>query len=289
MVCKLIDGKKVAEKIKRSLKRSIEALAVRGGRLKLTAVAIGENLASEVYLARQKKLADELGVEYSVEYLPPTVSQKSAEREISLLNDDDSVSGIIIQMPVPKNIKSERLLAKIAPHKDVEGVNVSNIGRLTYENWAVAPCTASACMALIDASGIKLKGKEAVIVGHSAIVGKPLSLMLLSRLATTTVCHVGTYERGFLAEHVKKAEILIVAVGKSKLIKGSWIRKGAIVIDVGINKTGGKITGDVEFEGARKRAAYITPVPGGVGPVTAVMLMKNLVELYKDKSRLCPN
>lgn len=285
MACKLIDGKKVAEKIKRSLKRDIAALALRGGRLKLAAVAMGRNPASEVYLSRQKKLADELGVEYNVKYMAPPVSQEDAEREISLLNKDDSVSGIIVQMPVPKNIKGERLLAKIAPHKDAEGLNVSNIGKLTYGNWAVAPCAAGACMALIDASGIKLKGREAVIVGHSAIVGKPLSLMLLSRFATTTVCHVGTYERGRLAEHVKKAEILIVAVGKRGLIKGSWVRRGAVVIDVGINKTGGRITGDVDFEGARKRAAYITPVPGGVGPVTAVMLMKNLLELYKAKPK----
>ncbi len=283
MACRLIDGKKTAEKIKKSLKRDIAALRGKGRKLKLVAVAIGRDSASEVYMARQKKLADELGIEYCVKCLPPAVSQKSAEREIALLNKDISVSGIIVQMPVPKNIKIERLLAEIVPHKDVEGLNASNIGKLAYGNWGVAPCTASACMALIEESGIKLKGKEAVIIGHSAIVGKPLSLMLLSRLATTTVCHVGTYDRGLLAEHVKKAEILVVAVGKSNLIKGSWVRKGAVVIDVGINRSAGRITGDVDFEGARKRAAYITPVPGGVGPVTAVMLMKNLVELRKDK------
>jgi methylenetetrahydrofolate dehydrogenase (NADP+) / methenyltetrahydrofolate cyclohydrolase len=237
-----------------------------------------------VYLNAQKKMACELGIECCIKELPLSISQRGVEREISRLNDDDSVTGIIIHTPVPKNIDIEILISQIAPQKDAEGLNPSNIGRLAYEKWTVAPCTASACMALIDSSGVKLNGKEAVIVGHSAIVGKPLSMMLLSRLATTTVCHIGTYERGLLEEHVKKAEVLIVAVGKSRLIKGNWIKKGAIVIDVGINKNGDEITGDVDYDAASKRAAYITPVPGGVGPVTTVMLMKNLVELYKARS-----
>lgn len=279
---RILDGKKMADEIKHALKRDIESLSLQG-KIKLTAIEIGKNSSSSVYLSAQKRLAGELGIEYHIKELSPSISQKEAEDEIIKLNDDDSITGIIVEMPVPKSMKIERLFEKIAPHKDAEGLNPTNIGKLAYEKWTVAPCTASACMALIDSAGVKLKGKEAVIIGHSAIVGKPLSLMLLSRLATTTVCHIGTYEEGLLEEHVKKADVLIVAVGKDHLIKGNWIKKGAIVIDVGINKNGDKITGDVDFEGAKKRAAYITPVPGGVGPVTTVMLMKNLVELYKAK------
>lgn len=282
MAAYILDGRKVAEKIKRSLKRDIESsFAV--GKIKLAALQMKQSASSSVYLNAQKKMAAYLGIRYHVKELAASASQGDAEKEIDRLNSDDSVTGIIIQTPLPKNIYTGKLFPRIAPGKDVEGLNSFNIGTIAYEKWTVAPCTASACLALIDSTGVKLKGKEAVIVGHSAIVGKPLSLMLLSRLATTTVCHVGTYERGLLEAHVRKAEVLVVAVGKSGLIKGDWIRKGAIVIDVGINKNGDKITGDVDFEGAKKRAAYITPVPGGVGPVTTVMLMKNLVSLYKRR------
>lgn len=282
MASRVLDGKKMADEIRKSLERDIESLSAHG-KIKLVALEIGKDSSSKVYLNAQKNLAGGLGIEYLVKDLEQLSSQEDIEKEISRLNGDDSVTGIIIQAPVPKSIKIERLFAKIAPHKDAEGLNPSNIGSLAYEKWNVAPCTASACLALIDSTGVTLKGKEVVIVGHSAIVGKPLSLMLLARLATTTVCHIGTYERGLLEEHVKKAEVLVVAVGKSRLIKGSWVKKGAIVIDVGINKVGDKITGDVDFDGAKRRAAYITPVPGGVGPVTTVMLMKNLVELYKQR------
>lgn len=284
MDSRILDGKKMSDEIKRTIKRDIESLSLHK-KMKLAVIEIGKDASSGVYLSAQKKLAGELGIEYYVRELSSSISQKEAENEILKLNEDSSVTGIIIETPVPKSLKIEKLFEKIAPHKDAEGLNPSNIGKLAYENWTVAPCTASACMALIDSTGVKLRGKEAVIIGHSAIVGKPLSLMLLSRLATTTVCHIGTYEAGLLEEHVNKADILIVAVGKKHLIKGSWVKKGAIVIDVGINKNGDKISGDVDFDGAKKVAAYITPVPGGVGPVTTVILMKNVVELYKNKIR----
>lgn len=280
MTARILDGREVAEKIKRSLKRDIESLSA-AGKIKLVALRMKQSASSSVYLNAQKRMAAYLGIGYYVKELLVSCSQDGAEKEIDRLNNDNSVTGIIVQAPFPKNIYTGKLFSRIAPDKDAEGLNSFNIGTIAYEKWTVAPCAASACLALIDSTGVKLKGKEAVIVGHSAIVGKPLSLMLLSRLATTTVCHVGTYERGLLEAHVRKAEVLIVAVGKSGLIKGGWIKKGAIVIDVGINKSGDKITGDVDFEGAKKRAAYITPVPGGVGPVTTVMLMKNLVSLYK--------
>lgn len=280
MAAKVLDGRKMAGDIKKGLKSDVDLLSA-SGRIKLAAVRIGKDPSAGVYLNAQRRLADEIGIELSVKELPSSASQDEAEAEISHLNRDNSVTGIIIQLPVPEKIDAERLFSQIDPLKDAEVLNPCNIGRISYEKWTVAPCTASACLALIDSTGVELRGKEAVIVGHSAAVGKPLAMMLLSRLATTTVCHIGTYERKLLEEHVKRAEVLIVAVGKSRLIKGSWVKNGAIVIDVGINKDGDRITGDVDFESAKERASYITPVPGGVGPVTTVMLMKNLVELYK--------
>lgn len=285
MAASIIDGKRIARRMKESVKREIRnIIAKRKRTLKLAALQIGSHSSSEIYLNTQKKLAKELGVKYYLKTLPAKTSQRQTEREIAKLNRDNTITGIIIQAPTPKHIDLAKLLAKISPDKDVEGLNPINIGRLIYKDWIVAPCTASACMALIDSTGINLRGKEVVIVGHSEIVGKPLSLMLLSRMATTTVCHIGTYEKGLLKSHVGRAEVLIVSVGKSHLIKGGWIRRGAIVIDVGINRYRGKVTGDVEFSQAMRRASYITPVPGGVGPVTAIMLMKNLVALFKGQT-----
>ncbi|MBL7071206.1 MAG: bifunctional 5,10-methylenetetrahydrofolate dehydrogenase/5,10-methenyltetrahydrofolate cyclohydrolase [Candidatus Omnitrophica bacterium] len=284
---KIIDGRKIARNINSSLKREIDAIKKRQKKtLKLVSLQIGANTSSRIYLNSQKKLAGELGIKYISRILPKNTSQESTEKEIRRLNSDGSVTGIIVQTPTPKHINLKKLFAGIAPEKDVEGLNPASLGRLIWAEWDIAPCTANACMAIIGSIVKDLRGKEVVIVGHSEIVGKPLSMMLLSRFATTTVSHIGTFEKGLLRSHVGRAEILVVSVGKSNLIKGAWIRKGAIVIDVGINRVRGKITGDVEFEQAAKRASYITPVPGGVGPVTASMLMKNLLMLYKKSKRV---
>ena len=303
MAATIIDGKKIADRIKKAVKRDIKNIRARQkGILKLATLRIGDKASSGIYLKTQMRLADELGIKYYIKTLKANTSQKAAEREIAKLNRNKAVTGIIIHTPAPRHIDIERLFAKIAPDKDVEGLNPANIGKLIYPvrdikdtkrkskisngvygKRVITPCTASACMTLIDCTGVNLRGKEVVIVGHSEIVGKPLSLMLLSRIATTTVCHIGTYEKGLLKNHVQRAEVLIVSVGKPHLIKGNWIRKGAVVIDVGINRYKGTITGDVDFNTAKKKASYITPVPGGVGPLTAVMLMKNLVMLYKAK------
>lgn len=283
MAANIIDGRVIANRIKTAIKRDIDSIIAKQGRiLKLAALRIGNNAVSQIYLDAQARLADELGIKYCLKTLPEKTSQIIAQRYITKLNKDESITGIIIHAPTPKHIDIAGLCARISPEKDVEGLNPVNMGRLLCGEWTVAPCTASACMALIDTTGINLRGKEVVIVGHSGIVGKPLSLMLLSRMATTTVCHIGTYEKGLLKKHVHRAEVLIVSVGKSHLIKGSWIRKGALVIDVGINRRRGKITGDVDFSRAVKKASYITPVPGGVGPVTTIMLIKNLLSLYKN-------
>jgi len=197
------------------------------------------------------------------------------------LNADAAVTAIILQLPVPKAIDAKKLSGMIAPLKDAEGMHPENLGRILLGNYRIGPCTAMAVMELLESTGEKLYGKEAVIVGHSEIVGKPLALMLLNKFATTTVCHIATGERGVLPEHVKRAEILVVAVGKAGIVKGDWVKDGAIVIDVGINRVGDKIVGDIEFEGASARASHITPVPGGVGPITTTILMRNVAELFK--------
>ena len=275
----IINGRKIANRIIKELSSEIKNAKCP---IKLAILQIGNHPSSSIYLNAQMKLAEKLGIKYYVKNLKRNTSQKKAEMELDKLSRDKSITGIIVETPLPKQIDVKKLFAKISPRKDVEGVNPVNIGKLIYENWIVAPCTASACMKLIDSTGVKLRGKELVIVGHSEIVGRPLALMLLSKMATVTVCHIGTYEKGLLKKHVEGAEILIVSVGKAHLIKGSWIKKGAIVIDVGINKYKGSITGDVDFENAKKKASYITPVPGGVGPLTLAMLMKNLIALYKS-------
>lgn len=284
MPAKLLEGKIIAESLKAKIKAGVEALKAKYARApKLVAVQIGENASSAVYVKAQKKVAESLGIEYELKVLPGTFTQPQAESVIKELNNDKSVNAIILQLPVPKGIDAKILVKGISPEKDAEGMHPENLGRILLGNYNIGPCTAMAVMELLESTKVNLYGKEAVIVGHSEIVGKPLSLMLLNKFATTTVCHIGTGERGVLPDHVRRAEILIVAVGKAGIVKGDWIKEGAIVIDVGINRLGDKIVGDVEFEAASQRASYITPVPGGVGPLTTTILMRNTVELFKTQ------
>jgi len=283
MAAKLLDGKLLASTIKERIKTEIDLLKSKHKVApKLVSVQVGENPASEVYLKSQKKNAENLGVDYRLDKLDKTSSQEDLVNAINSLNNDKGVHGIIVQMPLPSQIDAKIISRHIAPLKDVEAVHPQNMGEIVFGNAKILPCTAAACMELINAvPSLELYGKEACIVGHSEIVGKPLALMLLNKFVTTTVCHIATGQRGTLPEFVKKAEILVVAVGKAGLIKGDWVKHGAIVIDVGINRVEGKIVGDVEFDKAREKAGFITPVPGGVGPLTVAMLMKNLVEAFK--------
>jgi len=279
MSAKLLDGKALAASLKEKIKAEIQGLKIKP---KLVSVQMGENPASEVYLKSQRKNAENLGIEYHLEKLDEKATEDQLIKVIDSLNNDKSVNGIIIQMPLPGHIDAKLISQYLSPIKDVEAVHPQNMGEIVFGNAKILPCTAASCMELLDSiEGIELYGKEACIVGHSEIVGKPLALLLLNKFVTTTVCHIATGKRGTLPEFVKKAEILIVAVGKAGLIKGEWIKEGAIVIDVGINRVDGKLVGDVEFDKAQERAGYITPVPGGVGPLTVAMLMKNLVEAYK--------
>ncbi|HDZ77643.1 MAG TPA: bifunctional 5,10-methylenetetrahydrofolate dehydrogenase/5,10-methenyltetrahydrofolate cyclohydrolase [Candidatus Omnitrophica bacterium] len=277
MSAKLLEGKPIAGKIKEDLKQEIQSL---GEAPVLASIQVGDNAGAEAYVRSQKKNAENLGIDYQLHKLGDDTEEAALTEFIQKLNNDDKVNGIIIQMPLPAQIDYKKISRYIKPEKDVEGMHPANIGKLVFGNAKISPCTAASSMELIKASGVDLYGKEVVIVGHSEIVGKPLSLLLLEKFATVTVCHIGTSKAGKLEEHVKRAEVLIVAVGKAGIVKKDWIKEGAIVVDVGINRIDGKIIGDVDPEAA-ERASFITPVPGGVGPLTVTMLMKNTLEAAK--------
>ena len=277
----IIDGKAIAKRIREDVKREIDVLKRDGIYPELVAVSVGENPASSVYIKQQRKNCEKVGIEYSLEQLPENSSEKEIINCIEGLNNDDKITGVILQLPLPSGIDVKKIQSKISPLKDVEGVNPANLGWIFYGKPFLAPCTALAVKEIIDTTGVDLYGKEVVMVGHSDIVGKPVALLLVNEFATVSICHIGTSDAGNLRMHVERAEILIVAVGKANLIPGEWIKEGAIVIDVGINRVGDKIVGDVEFEKAKEKASLITPVPGGVGSVTTAILLRNTVEAAK--------
>ena len=273
-MAKLLEGKPIAENIKAQIKQDVQALK---NKPVLASIMVGDNAGAAAYVKSQAKTAESLGIEYQLHKLDSATTEEKLIEFIQGLNNNKLVNGIIVQMPLPPSIDYKKISGFISPEKDVEGMHPANIGKVVFGKAKILPCTAAAVMELLNSSGVDLYGKEVVVVGHSEIVGKPLALLLLEKFATVTVCHIGTSKAGKLEEHVKAAEVLIVAVGRAGLIKGDWVKEGAIVIDVGINRVADKIVGDVEFEAAEKRASYITPVPGGVGPLTVTMLMRNLV------------
>ena len=272
----LLKGKEVSTRIKDELKNEVAALKEKGIHPGLAVILVGEDPASQVYV-RNKKLACEYVGINSFEYLlPECTTQEELIELIEKLNKDDTVSGILCQLPVPKHIDEEAVINAIAPNKDVDAFHPVNVGKIMTGNFDFVPCTPAGVMELIDESGIDVKGKECVVVGRSNIVGKPMAMLLLHRHGTVTICHSRTAD---LAEKTKNADILVAAVGIPEFIKGDMIKPGAVVIDVGINRIAPKkLVGDVEFEAAEKVAAAITPVPGGVGPMTIAMLMKNTLK-----------
>ncbi len=276
----LLEGKPIAARIKEDLKKQIQEFKLKPV---LVSIQVGENAGAEAYAKSQKKTSENLGIEYRFHKLNQDTKEPELIDFIKRLNNDKNINGIILQMPLPAHIDYKKMSNFIEPFKDAEGMHPANMGKITFGKARILPCTPAAVMELLKETGVDLYGKEVVIIGHSEIVGKPLSLLLLEKFATVTVCHIGTSQAGKLEEHVKSAEVLIVAVGKAGLIKGGWIKQGAVVIDVGINRVAGKIVGDIEFEEAAKRASMITPVPGGVGPLTVTMLMRNLVEAVKSQ------
>jgi len=295
MKTKIINGIEIAANIKSQLRLDLEVITCTPGRRtpNLTAIQVGDNEGCSSYIKNQKANCESLGISYTLQQFNGNTGEKEIIDAIQTANKNINITGIIVHMPLPKNIDSMKIRAAIDPLKDVEGITPANLGMLFYHDAkpAVSPCTALSVMECLKSTGEPESGKEVVIVGHSEIVGKSLCLMLLSSLyesATPTVCHIATKN---LAAHTRRADILVVAVGKAEFIKGDMIKKGATIIDVGINRkaigtcTGVKpllkTVGDVNFDEAVEVAGYITPVPGGVGPVTTVMLLKNLVGLYK--------
>ncbi len=282
MSAQLLDGKILAKKLKESLRLEIADLKSETGKVPVVVnIMISDDHAACAYAKSQQKVAEFVGIDYRLDILKKSITQDDLSEHIEQLNENPEVNGIMVHKPVPEQINHQVASNCIDMIKDLEGVNIGNIGKMLLGQTNIIPCTPAAVMEHIKSTGVDLKGKEVVVVGHSEIVGKPLSLLLLQEMATVTVCHVATSQAGKLVDHIARADVLIVAVGKASLIKGEWIKKDAIVIDVGINQVDQKVVGDVEFDVAKERASFITPVPGGVGPVTVVMLMKNAFEAFK--------
>ena len=275
-MAKLLMGKEVSARIKAELKTEVENLKKEGINPGLAVIIVGEDPASQVYVRNKERACEECGI-YSEKYaLPAETTQEELLKLIDELNNKSSISGILVQLPVPKHIDEKTIINAIAPNKDVDAFHPVNVGKIMVGNYDFVPCTPAGVMELIKESGIDVSGKECVIVGRSNIVGKPQAMLLLHQNGTVTICHSKTKN---LAEKTKNADILVAAVGIPNFIKGDMIKEGAVVIDVGINRLENKkLCGDVEFESAEKVAGAITPVPGGVGPMTIAMLMKNTVK-----------
>ena len=274
MSAQLIDGKSIAAQIRQTVKQEVQRRLATGLRPPgLAVIQVGSDPASQVYVASKRKSCQEVGFVSKAYDLPADTRQAQLLALIDELNDDPSIDGILVQLPLPSGIDPETVIERIHPDKDVDGFHPYNIGRLAVRLPLLRSCTPLGIITLLNSTGVELRGKEAVVVGASNIVGRPMSLELLLAGCTVTTCHRFTQD---LHTHVARADILVVAVGKPGLVKGEWVKPGAVVIDVGMNRTAqGKLVGDVEFDSAKNRAAWITPVPGGVGPMTVVTLMQN--------------
>lgn len=276
MAAKIIDGKAIAAKVRQQIGIKVAELKNKGITPGLAVVLVGDDPASKVYVGMKKKNCLELGM-YSADHeLPASTTEAELLKLIAQLNADDRVHGILVQLPLPDHIDSDKVLEAISPDKDADGFHPFNVGRLAIGKPTFQPCTPYGVMVMLDEIGYDLTGKEVVVVGRSNIVGKPVALMCLARHATVTVCHSRTKD---LAEVVRRADVVIAAVGKAEMVKGDWIKPGAVVIDVGINRVADKkLVGDVEYATAAEHASAITPVPGGVGPMTIAMLLQNTLE-----------
>ena len=278
-MAKLIDGKAIAAKIRGELTTEVAALQTKGTKPGLAVVLVGEDPASKVYVSMKEKACHDVGI-FSDEYkLHAETTEAELLELIDRLNHDPRIHGILVQLPLPKQIDTEKVLEAISPLKDVDGFHPYNVGRLVVGKPLFQPCTPYGVMVMLRESGSDLAGKEVVVVGRSNIVGKPVAFMCLQQHATVTLCHSRTKD---LAAKVRMADVVIAAVGQPEMIKGDWIKEGAVVIDVGVNRIADKkLVGDVEFEAASRRASAITPVPGGVGPMTITMLLYNTVQSAK--------
>ena len=277
MAAQILDGKAISQSLKAKVRAATDALAARGGRRPgLAVVLVGQDPASEIYVRNKRRSCEEAGIVSVAHNLPATTPEATLVTLIDRLNADPAIDGILVQSPLPKHIDPHAVIERIDPKKDVDGFHPYNVGRLALRTPLMRSCTPYGVMIMLATTGIAPRGKNAVIVGQSNIVGRPMALELLMAGATITVCHSATSD---LAAEVRRAEILVVATGKPALVPGSWVREGAVVIDVGMNRRpDGTLVGDVDYQGARERASWITPVPGGVGPMTIAALMKNTLE-----------
>lgn len=270
----IIDGKSIANKIRAGVKEEVKKLKEKEGVTpKLAVVLAGDNPASQIYVRNKEKACAEVGISSDVRRIPPSIKEKELIDIVKQLNKDKSVHGILMQLPLPEGLSDKNVLNEIYPEKDVDGLHPLNMGKLLKgESPRFIPCTPQGIIELILSTGVTMKGTNAVVVGRSNIVGKPISILLLQNHATVTICHSRTKDLG---EETRRADILVAAVGSPEIIKEDMIKEGAVVIDVGTNRVGDKLIGDVDFNGAKERAGFISPVPGGVGPMTIAMLLKN--------------
>ena len=276
MKAKIIDGKAIAVQIRSELKKEIDLLKAKAGISPgLAVILAGNNPASEIYVKYKEKACESLGVYSEIHRLDENVSTESILELVERLNGDKKIHGILVQLPLPKQIDRDRILKAVKLSKDVDGFHPFNLGNLLSGKECFLPCTPQGIVELLDREKIAIQGKKAVVVGRSIIVGKPVALLLLQNHATVTICHSRTVD---LAEVTRQADILVAAIGRPKFISGAMIKKGAVVIDVGMNRSEGKLCGDVDFDSAKETAGAITPVPGGVGPMTIAMLMKNTLK-----------
>lgn len=279
---KIIDGKAIAADIRKAIAADVAILKQQGVTPGLAVVLVGDDPASRVYVSMKEKACEQAGIFSDEHKLPTETTEAQLLALIEELNSDQRIDGILVQLPLPDHIDENKVLESITPVKDADGFHPYNVGRLVTGNPLFQPCTPYGIMKMLEHIGVDLTGKEVVVVGRSNIVGKPVALMCLAKHATVTLCHSRTRD---LPAKVAQADVLIAAVGRPEMIRGAWIKEGAVVIDVGVNRVGEKkLVGDVEFEAAKERAGAITPVPGGVGPMTITMLLYNTVEGAKRRA-----
>ena len=287
MTAKILDGNALAQKLRASFRQEADQLAAQGIRPGLAVILVGEDPASQVYVRNKVNACAQAGFHSEKHSYPADVEAATVFAKIAELNADPAIHGILVQLPLPKHFDADAVLEAIAPEKDVDGFRAENVGALMQGKPCFIPCTPYGAMKFFEDAGITLRGKEAVIVGRSNIVGKPMAMLLMHAGATVTICHSQTQD---LKAHCRRADILVAAIGKSKMITGDMVKPGAVVIDVGINRLpdgpdAGKLCGDVDFDSAKEVASYITPVPGGVGPMTITMLLANTLESAQRKRK----
>lgn len=275
MAAQLLDGKTMSNELREKLALRVTALKERGVTPGLAVILVGEDPASQIYVKNKGLGCAQVGIHSETIRLPQTATQQELEAQIDRLNADAAIHGILVQLPLPAGLDETAALARIAPEKDVDGFHILNAGKLFTGQEGVVACTPKGAMEMIRRTGISLAGKEAVVIGRSNIVGKPMAMLLLHQHATVTLCHSRTQN---LTEHTRRADILVAAVGKPRFITADMVKPGAVVIDVGINRVDGKVVGDVDFDAVKEVASWITPVPGGVGRMTITMLLENTIE-----------